>query len=131
MSVVAAFLAFVVQPVGDLPDIRWTPEGSRDRFSFSTDPDSVRPMGDRIRYRIRLDGPMSSPPGAATAIATVEIDCRTGLGTWLEGRFFNASGVLLETRSVTPAGRRSEAPPLNSPEARIQDRLCNTRDSSD
>lgn len=127
MSVVLALLAVAAQVATDLPEVRWEPAGSRLGFSFSFDPASVRRAGERVSFRMRLDGPIPSPAGAQTGIATIEVDCATGMGAWLEGRFYNVSGMLLETRSVAPAGRRPQAPERGTPEARIHDRVCALR----
>jgi hypothetical protein len=130
MSLVFALLAVAAQAATDLPDARWEAAGSRLGFSYSFDPASVRPAGDRISFRIRIDGPIPSPAGAQTAIATIEVDCGTGMGAWTEGRFYNASGVLLETRLVAPAGRRLQAHESGTPEATIQRRACGARRAS-
>ncbi len=127
MSIVLSLLAVAAQSATDLPDVRWEAAGSRLGFSYAFDPDSVRPVGDRISFSVRIDGPIQSPVGAQTGIATIEADCATGMGAWIEGRFFNVSGMLLETRSVAPAGRRPQAPERGTPEAQIQSRACNAR----
>ena len=128
MNIVLALLAIAAaQAATDLPDVRWEPAGSRLGFSVSFDPGSVRAVRDRVSFRMRIDGPIPSPAGAQTGIATIEVDCATGMGAWIEGRFYNVSGMLLETRSVAPAGRRAQAPERGTPEARIHDRVCGAR----